>query len=167
MRNILAQYFLSKYFIIIIIIIIIIILQWTTPWWTHIFCFFPSPPPLYPRGSITVSCHLLSLLQKLTRNPNRPLKGRALLNRAIYSYGQLSSKLCQIHFHAGKTSHCSSQVQRSHARKFPAVRSSLQYLSSVSKTGEFCSWNTVFKTAETGKKGKWCWSIGNLIITVM
>ena len=73
-------------------------MQWTTPWWTHIFCFFPSPPSLYPRGSITVSCRLLSLLQKLTRNPNRPLKGRALLNRAIYSYGQLSSKLCRIHF---------------------------------------------------------------------
>ena len=99
MRNILAQYFLSKYFYYYYYYYYYYYFAVDNSLMNpHILLLPLPPPPLYPRGSITVSCHLLSLLQKLTRNPNRPLKGRALLNRAIYSYGQLSSKLCQIHF---------------------------------------------------------------------
>ena len=90
MRNILAQYFLSKYFYYYYYYYYYFAVD-NSLMNPHILLLpLPPPPPLYPRGSITVSCHLLSLLQKLTRNPNRPLKGRALLDRALSSYGQLS-----------------------------------------------------------------------------
>ena len=101
MRNIVAQYFLSKYFYYYYYYYFYFYYYFAVDnslMNPHILFLPLPPPPLYPRSSITVSFHFLSFLQKLTRSPNRPLKGRALLDRAIYSYGQLSLKLGQIHF---------------------------------------------------------------------